>query len=178
MADLYVYFYELGLTILKPGGRLGLIVTNKWMKAGYAEAARKVLGEFSRVESVVDFGHAKEIFLDADVFPSILVVRKPNDEPSPDTARACVIPREQLRIDDLSRQIAAEGVVVPRSRFGAEQWSLEPPGVTKLMEKVRAGGVHLKEYIEASPCRGILTGFNEAFLLDTPTKERLVRGGP
>ncbi len=32
-ADLYVYFYELGLNVLKPGGRLGFIVTNKWLKA-------------------------------------------------------------------------------------------------------------------------------------------------
>ena len=34
MADLYVYFYELGIHVLKPGGLLSFIVTNKWMKAG------------------------------------------------------------------------------------------------------------------------------------------------
>ena len=35
MADLYVYFYELACRVLKPGGRLSFVVTNKWMKAGY-----------------------------------------------------------------------------------------------------------------------------------------------
>ena len=35
------------------------------------------------MERVIDFGHAKQIFPDADVFPSILVVRKPTDEPGP-----------------------------------------------------------------------------------------------
>jgi hypothetical protein len=35
MADLYVYFYELGVRMLKPGGLLCFIVTNKGMKAGY-----------------------------------------------------------------------------------------------------------------------------------------------
>ena len=37
MADLYVYFYEQGLHLLRPGGRMGYVVTNKWLKAGYAE---------------------------------------------------------------------------------------------------------------------------------------------
>src|SRR5207245_5666511 len=78
MADLYVYFYELGLRILRPGGRLSYIVTNKWMKAGYGEPLRKFFAEQAWVESVVDFGHAKQIFEDADVFPSIIVAKKPD----------------------------------------------------------------------------------------------------
>ena len=58
VADLYVYFYERGLQLLKPGGRLGFIVTNKWMKAGYGEPLRRFFADESWVESVVDFGHA------------------------------------------------------------------------------------------------------------------------
>ena len=102
MADLYVYFYELGVRLLKPGGRLSFIVTNKWMKAGYGEPLRRFFAENAWVESVVDFGHAKQIFEDADVFPSIIVARKPTEDPHPRLTRVCAIPREQLRIDDLS----------------------------------------------------------------------------
>ena len=43
MADLYVYFYELGLRLLKPGGLLSFIVTNKWMKSGLRRAVAAVL---------------------------------------------------------------------------------------------------------------------------------------
>lgn len=178
VADLYVYFYELGLNVLKPSGRLGFIVTNKWMKAGYGEALRKHYGESAWVEQVIDFGHAKQIFPDADVFPCILVARKPSETPPPESARVCVIPREQLRIDDLSRQIATEGVAVPRTRFGPEPWNLEPPGVARLMEKIKANGVPLKEFAGVGPLRGILTGFNEAFLIDTATKKQLVTADP
>jgi type I restriction-modification system DNA methylase subunit len=127
-ADLYVYFYELGLNLLRPGGRLGFVVTNKWMKAGYGEALRRFFADSAWVESVVDFGHAKQIFQDADVFPSILVARKPMLGLAPPAARVCAIPREQLRIDDLSHQIAAEGFEVPRASLGAAPWTLEPPG--------------------------------------------------
>jgi hypothetical protein len=177
-ADLYVYFYELGVNLLKPGGRLGFVVTNKWMKAGYGGALRRFFRESVWVDSVVDFGHAKQIFEDADVFPSILVVRKPNDEPPPASARVCAIPREQLRIDDLSNQIAAQGFEVPRDRLNGDAWTLEPPGVVALLEKVRRAGVPLKEFAASSPYRGILTGFNDAFLLDAATKEKLVAADP
>ena len=78
MADLYVYFYELGLNLLRPGGRLSYVVTNKWMKAGYGEPLRAFFAGKAWVESVVNFGHAKQIFPDADVFPSIIVVRRPD----------------------------------------------------------------------------------------------------
>ncbi|WP_439623986.1 Eco57I restriction-modification methylase domain-containing protein [Gemmata sp.] len=178
VADLYVYFYELGLNILRPGGRLGYIVTNKWMKAGYGEPLRKLYGEAAWVESVVDLGHNKQVFPDADVFPCILTARKPNTEPAPETVRVCILPREQTRVDDLSQQIADEGVAVPRSRLGAEPWNLEPPGIAALMEKLRAVGVPLKEFAGVGPLSGIKTGFNEAYLIDTPTKEKLVVADP
>ncbi len=51
MADLYVYFYELGIRLLKPGGLLSYVVTNKWMKSGYARAVATVLSRRS-VDSV------------------------------------------------------------------------------------------------------------------------------
>ena len=178
MADLYVYFYELGMRLLRPGGRLSYIVTNKWMKAGYGEPLRRFFSEAVWMESVVNFGHAKQFFPDADVFPSIVVARKPNDEPQPASARVCDIPRDQVRIDDLAAQIEEEGFAVPRARLDAGAWSLEPPGVVQLMEKIRAVSVPLSEFAGAAPYRGVLTGFNKAFLIDTPTKEALIKADP
>jgi TaqI-like C-terminal specificity domain/Eco57I restriction-modification methylase len=178
VADLYVYFYELGMKLLKPGGRLGFVVTNKWMRAGYGEPLRKFFGDSAWVEQVIDFGHAKQIFPDADVFPSILIARKPANVASPSSTRVCAIPREQLRVDDLSRQIKSEGYDVPRERLGAEPWSLEPPGVARLMARVTTNGMPLHEYAGITPLRGILTGLNEAFLIDADAKKKLVDADP
>ena len=94
--------------LLKPGGLFCFVVTNKWMKAGYGEPLRRLFSEKAWMRSVVDFGHAKQLFEEVDVFPSILLVEKPNETPKPKTARLCTIPREQLRIDDLSVQIERE----------------------------------------------------------------------
>ncbi|TAD80621.1 MAG: class I SAM-dependent DNA methyltransferase, partial [Oscillatoriales cyanobacterium] len=75
VADLYVYFYERGVTLLKPGGVLSYIVTNKWLRSGYGEPLRKFFAEQTIFEQIIDFGHAP-IFRDADTFPCIIVLRK------------------------------------------------------------------------------------------------------
>ena len=88
MADLYVYFYELGVRVLKPGGLMSYIVTNKWMKAGYGKPLRRFFSEKSWIKSVVDFGHAKQIFEEADVFPCIIVAEKPTSAEKPQNCAA------------------------------------------------------------------------------------------
>ena len=178
MADLYVYFYERGLRLLRPGGLLSMIVTNKWMKSGYGEPLRRFFADSAWIESVVDFGHAKQIFEDADVFPSIIVARKPTAAPKPTTARLCAIPREQLRIDDLSRQIEHEGVALPLGQLGADTWQLEPHGVSRLLAKIAERGTPLVQFAGAEPFRGILTGLNEAFLIDDATRSRILNQDP
>jgi hypothetical protein len=177
-ADLYVYFYAQAHQILRPGGTACFISSNKWMRAGYGEPLRRFFGASAWVASVVDFGHAKQIFQDADVFPSILVFRKPTATGPPYAARVCTIPREHLRLDDLSRQIKAEEFEVARQRLSANAWTLEPVAVLGLLEKIRRVGLPIKEYAGAVPLMGIKTGFNDAFLLDTGTKDRLVATDP
>lgn len=174
MADLYVYFFERGLDLLRPGGRLSYVVTNKWLKAGYAEPLRRHLAASAWVEAVVDLGHAKTVFPDADVFPSIVVLAKPREESPPPVPRVSVISRDEVRLDDLGRQVDEEGFDLDPGRLGATPWTLEPPEVEHLMEKLRRRGVPLAQYARVKPYRGILTGLNEAFLIDTATKERLV----
>jgi type I restriction-modification system DNA methylase subunit len=177
-ADLYVYFYARTHQLLRPGGTACFISSNKWLKAGYGEPLRRFFADSAWVASVVDFGHAKQIFQDADVFPSILVFRRPTAAAPPATARVCAIPREQLRLDDVSRQVQAEGFTAPRDRLGADAWTLEEAGVAALLEKIRRSGMPLREFARAEPLSGIKTGFNDAFLLDTATKERLVAADP
>ena len=177
-ADLYVYFYELGMRVLRPGGRLSFVVTNKWLKSAYGEPLRRFFAEHAWVESIVDFGHAKQIFPDADVFPSIIVARKPSPTAAPTTTRACAIPRDQLRIGDLSEQIASEGFEIERGRLGGDAWSLEPKGVSGLYAKIREAGSELTSYAGTKPLTGIKTAFNNAYFIDTPTKNRLIAEDP
>ena len=175
-ADLYIYFYQQGLRLLRDGGRLSYIVTNKWLRAGYGEGVRGFFAEQTAIERIVDFGHAP-IFAGADVFPVIIVVEKPSAATDLRERQVHVtnFPREALKLVSLESYVARYNYTVPQRRLGRAAWSLESANVDDLMMKIRRAGVPLVEYAGVKPYYGIKTGLNEAFLIDTPTKERLVR---
>jgi len=173
MADLFVYFFERGLSLLKPGGRLAFIVTNKWLKAGYAEPLRKLLAKEARIESIIDFGHAP-IFPDADTFPCIVTLAKARGK----ALYVTKYPREKLGEGDVLGYVERHRYEVPQHRLGAAPWSLEPPAIEALMAKIREKGVPLAEIAGTKGYRGIVTGYNEAFVLDKATRERILGEDP
>jgi hypothetical protein len=179
MADLYVYFYEQGLKLLRPGGRLSYVVTNKWLKAGYAESLRDLFASQGWLEFVADFGHAKHFFPDADVFPSVIVVRKPDAAaPTPSEAEICVIPRDAVPRKGLAGAVIEATFPLPRAMFTKEAWVLEPKPVMDLLEKIRRSGVPLAEYAGVKPYRGVTTGLNEAFFIDSEKRQQILRDDP
>lgn len=176
VADLFVYFFERGIQQLKPGGRLGFIVSNKWLRAGYGEKLRDLLRKKCTLDSLVDFGHAP-IFPDADAFPCIVTLRK--NEPPPDHAvNVTLYPREQLGKERLAGYVETHRFPVVQNKLDRKGWTLEPPGVQALLEKLRRIAVPLHEYAKVKPYYGIKTGCNEAFLIDTPTRDRLISEDP
>jgi hypothetical protein len=176
VADLFVYFFERGLQQLKPGGRLGFIVSNKWLRGGYAEKLRALFARECTIETMVDFGHAP-VFPDADAFPCIITLRK--HAPAADHAVSVTIyPREQLGKELLASYVEAHRFPLPQSQLGASGWTLEPPQVQELLGKLRQNGVPLGEYVPLRPYYGLKTGLNEAFLIDHETKERICREDP
>ena len=82
-ADLYVYFIERAMQLLKPGGYFGFIVANKWLRANYGKPLRRWLKDQHIVE-IVDFGDLP-VFQNATTYPCILILRKA--APAPDFPR-------------------------------------------------------------------------------------------
>jgi hypothetical protein len=184
VADLYIYFYQQGLQLTRAGGRMSYIVTNKWMRAGYGQPLRAFFAQTGALERVIDFGHAP-IFEDAEVFPCILVLNKPSqlDQQAERQVQVLNFPREELnRIvqakQSLDCYIHTQSQSLPQSRFSSAAWNLEHAAVENLLAKIRRVGIPLSQFAGVKPYRGVLTGLNEAFLIDTPTKNRLVREDP
>jgi hypothetical protein len=177
-ADLFIYFYHQGLKLLKPGGRLSFVVTNKWLRAGYAEGLRTKFANEAWVEFVADFGHAKKFFPDADVFPSIVVVRRPNEAVAPCDTEICVIPRDDVPDAALEQAVAAATFPRPRNSLSGDSWVLETLPVMTLYDKLFAAGPNLKEYVGMSPLAGIKTGFNKGFIIDKAARDNLVSADP
>ncbi len=74
--------------------------------------------------------------------------------------------------------MAAASFSIARSSFSRDGWTLEPKPVMDLLAKIKRAGVPLVEYAGVKPYRGVLTGYNEAFLIDTSTRDRLVADDP
>lgn len=186
VADLYIYFYQQGLQLTRTGGRMSYIVTNKWMRSGYGQPLRGFFAQTGALERIIDFGHAP-IFEDAEVFPCILVLNKPQEQSVENALERQVqvlnFPREELNHivrekQSLNSYILEQSHSLPHSRFSSAVWNLESSAVDDLLAKIRRVGIPLTEFAGVKPYRGVLTGLNEAFLIDTPTKNRLIRDDP
>jgi len=177
-ADLYVYFVELAHRLARPGGRFCLITPNKWLTAGYARALRAHLAAERSVEGVVDLGRAA-LFGDADAFPCIVwgTAGAPRDtpiqaaRPEPGALRARA--RTQAHIE-----LAGVGAPHPRDRWRAEPWHIDAPGDRALLDQLEQRWPALRDVVPGRPARGVVTGCNRAFVLDRPTRDRLLAAEP
>jgi hypothetical protein len=183
-ADLYVYFFHQGLRQLKQGAPITYIVTNKWLRTGYGEPLRSYFSTEGVLQELTDFGHAP-IFPGTDVFPCISTVYKgmPGNGRWGNNVRVTEFPREILgKVEsgqlELALYIEEHGYIVPRKHFRNNPWTIGPPAIYDLMDKIRAIGTPLPEFTGIEPLYGLKTGLNEAFLIDGPTKERLVTDHP
>ena len=173
-ADLYTYFYKRGLEILKPSGHLCFIAPNKFMRAGYGEKTRALLAGDATPEIVIDFGDLP--IFDATTYPSILLIEKA--KPAPDAKTLVATFTDPSQLERLDETLAAVGFSMPIVALKREGWTLERPEVLALMEKLRKAGKPLGEYVEGRFYRGVLTGLNEAFVIDEATRERLIAEDP
>ena len=167
--DLYAYFFECGVRILKEGGRLGYISSSTFFRTGSGENLRKFLGDHVAIEAVVDFG-GLQIFEGVTTYPAIVTLRKGGAEG--DGGRLSFLKVSELP-KDLDAEFATGSCTMPRSRLGGGSWQLEDDGLAKLRDKLIKRRKTLGE-VYGAPLYGIKTGLNDAFIIDTPTRNRLV----
>jgi hypothetical protein len=190
VADLYVYFYERGLQLLKTGGILTFISSNKYFRSGYGKKLRKFLGTNASILQLIDFGDAP-VFTSI-AYPSIIVLQKLTaafmdfagrrfNPKSKDEASAVVNVfnwKPGPPINEFSDHFKAHYFKMPQQELTAEGWRLEPPEVLRLLEKIRKAGKPLGEYVDGKFYRGILTGLNEAFVVDKAVRDKLITEDP
>ncbi len=167
--DLYAYFFERGVDVLKDGGRLGYISSSTFFRTGSGENLRKFLGDNVAVETVVDFGDL-QIFEGVTTYPAIITLRKGEAE---DGGALAFLKVDELP-KDLDAEFAAKAQAMPRVRLGAGSWQLENDALARLRAKIVAGKKTLGE-VYGAPLYGIKTGLNEAFIIDQETRDRLVK---
>ena len=172
-ADLYAYFFERGIKLLKPGGRLGFISSSTFFKTGSGAPLRDFLRTKATLESVVDFGD-HQIFEGVTTYPAILTMRAGGPPAGHDLHFWKI---GEMPADSFADAFADAAKPFPQEALGRGSWELEGDALRALRSKITAGKPTLKE-VYGSPLYGIKTGLNEAFVIDTPTKEKLCRDDP
>jgi hypothetical protein len=173
-ADLYCYFYELGLSLLKPGGRLGYISSSTFFKTGSGEPLRRHLLGHARIRTLVDFGDI-QVFEGVTTYPAIVVLDR-CAAPDPDApirflALGAAMP------ESLAAEYQQHAGEIPQSQLDTDAWRLESEALAQLRAKLTRGYRTLKEAY-GTPYRGVVTGLNEAFVVDRATRDRLIAEDP
>ena len=182
-ADLLVYFYEKGCRLLKENGVLTYITSNKYFRAGYGDKLRGYLSDTMRIHQLIDFGDAP--VFDATAYPSIIVMSKVDQASrlieSKRDAYSTFLALNWTPGDPVSafvRIFQERAFPMAQSYLTSEGWKLEHPHIFELMQKLCNAGTPLGEYVDGKFYRGILTGFNEAFVIDRLTRDRLIAEDP
>jgi hypothetical protein len=172
-ADLYAYFFERGIKLLKPGGRLGFISSSTFFKTGSGAPLRDFLRTKATLETVVDFGD-HQIFEGVTTYPAILTMRAGSPPPGHDLQFWKI---GEMPADSFADAFADAAKPFPQEALGRGSWELEGDALRALRVKITAGKPTLKE-VYGSPYAGIKTGFNKAFILDASTKDKLIKADP
>ncbi len=173
IADIYVYFYERGFQILKEGGILSYISPNKYFRSGYGQKLRQFLGSKTVISQLIDFGDAP--VFNAITYPSIIILCK---SPLGENQTRIFTWNPGPPLEEFAAAFRSGSFLIAQKELSADGWKLESTVVLRLLEKLRCVGKPLGEYVDGRFYRGILTGLNEAFVVDRATRDLLIAEHP
>jgi hypothetical protein len=165
-ADLYVYFIERGFSLLTDGGVFSYIVANKWMRANYGKPLRQWLKQ-QCIEEILDFGDLP--VFQVTTYPCIIRISKHPPELAFNVSQV-----KTLKFISLDDYVKDNNYVVKQEILDDSGWSLADDKTQALLDKIRHVGVPLSDYVNGKIYRGVLTGFNNAFVIDADTREKLI----
>ena len=80
-ADIYVPFIERSLSLLAPGGQLGFICADRWIKNRYGGPLRQLVAEKFHLKCFVDMVDTDAFHSDVIAYPAIIVIGR--EKPGP-----------------------------------------------------------------------------------------------
>ena len=81
-ADIYVGFFEKGLSMLGPGGRLAFICADRWMHNQYGERLRALVASEYAVDTIVAMHTVDAFEQSVSAYPAITVLRNGRQGPA------------------------------------------------------------------------------------------------
>lgn len=180
-SDLYAYFIERAHKLLGTGGRFGMIVSNKFLRANYGRPLREFLHGAAAVERVVDFA-GLPVFQGATVRTIVLLTTRP---PSSQDAVLYSPPlRPDVFLTVSGGSVAVEDAIAPSTYPVAADalegavWSFGRQEATNLLARLDEVSVPLKVYCGGKVCMGVKSGLTDAFVIDADTRTKILTHNP
>jgi hypothetical protein len=172
MGDLYALFYEKGNQILKEKGILCFISGSAWMRTNYGQNLRTYFNNHTSLLEVIDLSDC-DIFDSATVLTTIITFEKSEIKKPIKAIR--FTKKDQNKLVYLKEVFDNEHILI--DSFPSASWVISDNATHKIKSKVELQGKKLIEWgIKIN--RGILTGYNDAFIIDGKTKDELIAKDP
>ena len=166
--DIYCLFYEKGVQLLKNGGHLCFITSNKWMRAGYGEKMRSFLANKTNPKLLIDFAGVK-IFENATVDTNILLLERTKNQGK--TTAYVTKNLTQNGLKNLSDFVQQQNCICDFAT--SDSWVILSPIEQSIKKKIESVGTPLKDW-DINIYRGVLTGCNEAFIINSQKRDEIL----
>jgi len=180
-SDLYVYVVEKSLNLLRDGGYLGMIVSNKFLRAKYGRNLRRYLSTEAQIVRITDFA-GLPVFPNATVRTIVLIATRPGALSTtffytpPLPADVFITVRGGSK--SVSDAVAPYTYALDTDKLGEDVWSLIPPNEVSLLDKLAVSGQSLADYCNDRIFMGIKSGLTKAFVIDRETREEILTENP
>ena len=171
-ADLSIYFIEFGLNILKEGGELTFITTNKFFTTAYGKKLRHLLLK-KNIHRIVDFEQV-EVFENVLVSSTVIGI---GNNPAKQCSNLTYEKFYQLNQEQFKLLFVEQKDKLgsyPQNVLDDEEWSFADMTGLKLKEKIENKTVKLGNIEGVNIYRGVTTGYNPAFIIDNSKKRELI----
>lgn len=178
-ADLYIGFFETALASLRPGGVLGFICADRWMRNQYGRELRRLITTTHAVDVTVSM-HDVDAFEEVvSAYPAITVLRRGRQGPAVAAATTRdfgSVGAQELRtwIRSGDEQTKAgpgfSAARLPHWFAGDDMWPAGSPARLRLLEDLGDRFARLGD--SSSGVRigiGVATGADRVFITDDPT---------
>ncbi len=178
--DFYAYFIEREHVLLREGGKFGMIVSNKFLRANYGRKVRQFLAKTAAVDRILDLA-GLPVFRAATVRTLILLTTKGKAKSSalysPPLDRGTFLSVES---GTKTLQAAADAIAysIRQSSFKGPTWHLNRREHAELLRRLQRAENTLAEVVDGKICRGIVSGLTEAFVISAAQRRDILAKNP
>ena len=168
--DIYALFYELAINLLKSNGHLTYITSNKWMRAVYGDNLRSFLAH-QNPKLLIDLSGIK-VFESAIVDVNIIIAEKTKNQ---NKLHACQVNKDYRREDRIEKYFEKNKIEL--NNLTEDSWVISSQKEISIKQKIEQVGTPLRDW-DVNIYRGILTGYNNAFIIDESQRNKLLSKDP